>query len=219
MQPPGFRFFTCLPCARAAGAQADPGFVRGGASGCPSVRQPLVPLSRAETGLGAVASCGLVWGPWHRVGWCNAGGPHVEASPLSTVPNPRQVRTGGRRQARGDARARVPGVPHSPIVTPTALLPPGALKCQCCICGGWEAGGEISLTARQHLLAAPGPMWIPCPTCGAALVVSSAREGSAPSLVEGLRELRKQQGRNKPGREGSCALRGADPSLRHARRP
>lgn len=166
------------------GAQADPGLVRGGASGCPSIRQPLVPLSRAETGLGAVASCGLVWGAVKSRGLVQCRRPPCGSFPLvhssqSQAGVDGREETGKRRRPGWGAGAATQSYcdPNSPSAPRGTKVPSAASAGG----GRQEAGGEISLTARQHLLAVPGLLWIPCPACGAALVVSSAREDSAPS--------------------------------------
>lgn len=154
-----------------------------------------------------------VWMPWHFLGWC--GRSPCGSFPLVHNSQSRQVQTGRRRCPGWGAGVATQSDcdPSSPSA-PRGTKVPGAASA-----GVWEAGGEISLTAHQHLLAAPGPPWIQCPGYEAAPVGKSWGRLSAPAPGEGLRKLAKQQLRNKPGRAGSCAPSCSDPCRRHAHWP
>lgn len=81
-----------------------------------SIQLPLAPLSRAETGLVAVAVHGLVPIRCRR---------HPHGS-FQLIHNPhcRQCRVQMGEEGGGDAQARVLGLLHHPVVTPTTCPPP-----------------------------------------------------------------------------------------------
>lgn len=124
---PTFHFSVRLRCA----GLGDPGLVTEGDSRHSSVLQPLLPLSRAE----ASGCRGVAW--------------RVRAAPMWKLPegHPQFPGPGRCRWAGGDTWAGGAAVAtQSDSDPPTARLPP-MLRLR-------EAGGEISLAAHRHLLAA-----------------------------------------------------------------
>ena len=191
MQPPDPISSRALGVRGLRGTQTDPGVVCGGASGRSSIQLPLAPLSRAETGLVAVAVRGLVPIQCRR---------HPHGS-FQLIHNPhcRQCWVQMGREGVGDARAWVLGLLHHPVVTPTACPPPtppptpGHRCSQCLSSRGWEAVG-----AHLHLLAVPGHPLIQRPGCEE---VGSPGGGAVSLAVEGRGSLTKQQaGVNQGGR-------------------
>lgn len=202
MQPPDPISSRALGVQGLRGTQTDPGVVRGGASGRSSIQLPLAPLSRAETGLVAVAVCGPV--PircrWH---------PHGSFQ-LIHNPHCRQCRVQIGGEGGGDAQARVLGLLHHPVVTPTACPPPnppprpGAHMFpvpQLPGLGGRRSPSTPVGSARSPVdttswVRGGRQPWWRCsvPRCG--------RSG----------EPHETTSRSKPGREGSCALSHANPN-------